>query len=1510
LKRVKGRDGQGPAVFLSAFGKHPGWDDHIEDIGIETDHLAALKQLLYVQGIGGTIDSGAWDNLTDSQRAEGFRHVFVCRTPRDVVAGRLWSSTDGKGRTRYPMVVCAQCVGLPLRWVVHTILPRLEALQEQCASVATAGDVIAITDQAREECRELAAGTDAGEADFVVSPRTLGQLAGRPEMGPDHQGLLRILYQIEREMSPYLRGNFAAALRNDELRPIEMRVPACGEMPGEVILQWFDFLLGQLDAGAELWTIVRLDRPWVDLFVGEPAPQQFFCFQASREALPLASEIPYTLEEEFVARSEKLIEASREGKAEQIVVEAEAPAAVRRARGETAALSEKLTSLLRSSSFRLAMIFLAVAAVLLAVLIGAMALWPPAEPPTPPPDGPGMSPADAKAWDTLCGTFYEWFGSFLGDLDADRLERWKQDEHLRKHVVPSLEGIQAGTLKLDPRQLAGVVGSIRFMGRNPPDSAKSPEVIEKTRQALAIVQDVEKQLSPQGWATLKRLKDLSVEYGDRGWLKPSSYLASVAGQVKPSADLASKVDRVIAAAAKVEALEQSWDAVEKQAEQLEKAGAGHPLLAMFRRYALVETRTEAGEGSESDLEDMAKRLRKVRACGRPLVGYVRPGWQDRLDMAMVREEPPVTVPSDANDLKGGQLFEGWLAAIQSEKYQRLGAALDPRDEAWKQAQQGTFAAISGTVRKLRDEHKDANAPALAGKLKGLREEYRAICSLSWDRRNKEKIEQEMLAFAAKATGLNEKANEILLGNIGGVAAYIESLPSTISTTSPTINRYWQERLKDITKIKALAALRAGEKKLRADLSALEGELPTDLADKGGERNWIRELTGPDGALIARREQILGKALGSLAWEDNAIARGAEFEAKWKALRGEFDRWREEAAELLAAFSAIKAALDAGASLDEKPKGSDATVGAIYARWRGRAIWKDPRLTGVFESVTKRLDALADIARLTDRGRLLREAGEAFGGRFEAARAAWRRLAALPRPWPADSREFGEEIRAHRSLAAAYALLKDADRKKQLQEELIAETRRRWEAYVEARKQPSEIEEAVESMKDYHLDPAGTGRLKPINQFRLSLYHFRRKVLGSPLADDAAAKREIRGFLAAVSRLPGGVGSKEPVAGFVAEMARITAAEDSGADLAKAGPGVSLAGVKATVADDGSHVRYAWTTGGGERHWLRFARVEPKGRKASYLCTTELPVGLFIDAVTSMKKWPDVERLLCGGSESMKSEERFGPQTWRWRRGAEGIERTELWHPLPRGYEGKEKLFYFDGAKIGKPGAKHPVQYVPPAAAVYFARMLGCRLPTPQEWARARAEQGGGGGAGPANLRDQTWKRQKDHVHGLVSGGQIGGFVDGYYPDSGVFWPKDVKTRDERQEAKALPGDDGTLWFAAVDSDKAATFHHLVGNVAELVCEAAEEMEELKVRSAADAERFFQAKADRFRVIGGSALSPPAIRPETPARLAAKEAAFGYSDVGFRLAFTAPAESLGVRLRRLLTARGYLTGPTK
>jgi hypothetical protein len=78
-------------AYVGAFGKHPGWDDHIDDIGLETEYLTELKRCLYIEGIGGNIDSGAWQRLETELHAQPFEHQFVWLRGDDILVG----GTDG-----------------------------------------------------------------------------------------------------------------------------------------------------------------------------------------------------------------------------------------------------------------------------------------------------------------------------------------------------------------------------------------------------------------------------------------------------------------------------------------------------------------------------------------------------------------------------------------------------------------------------------------------------------------------------------------------------------------------------------------------------------------------------------------------------------------------------------------------------------------------------------------------------------------------------------------------------------------------------------------------------------------------------------------------------------------------------------------------------------------------------------------------------------------------------------------------------------------------------------------------------------------------------------------------------------------------------------------------------------------------------------------------------------------------------------------------------------------------
>lgn len=303
----------GPVTCVAAFGKHPGWDDHVDDMGLETDLLVATKRQLYVEGIGGNIDSGAWERLAEDQRLPGFDHVFFWRAAgigaSRLIVGRFWSSRDGKGRTRYPMVVCAQCEGSDA-WAAAKVLPVLERLKGECERASSANTVRAAVEAAGAEVAAAAAAQ--GDTRTEARPGLMAFLASRPEMGEGSMGLLRILYQVDREMAAYRgpAGGSGGRTRSVDLRPQHLRVPACADTPGDVAATWLAFLARQLDPASSALVLVPLGQPWADVIVGEPTGAQFFCIRAGQKSIPLTSDIPYTLDGDFLSRAGSLIRAS------------------------------------------------------------------------------------------------------------------------------------------------------------------------------------------------------------------------------------------------------------------------------------------------------------------------------------------------------------------------------------------------------------------------------------------------------------------------------------------------------------------------------------------------------------------------------------------------------------------------------------------------------------------------------------------------------------------------------------------------------------------------------------------------------------------------------------------------------------------------------------------------------------------------------------------------------------------------------------------------------------------------------------------------------------------------------------------------------------------------------------------------------------------------------------------------------------------------------------------------
>jgi formylglycine-generating enzyme required for sulfatase activity len=304
----------GRYVGLAAFGKHPGWDDHVEDLGLETDSLIIAKTLFYVNGIGGQIDSGAWERLDAAQQLPGFKHVFLWQRSGQFLIGRLWSSSDGKGRKRYPMVLCLHYIGVTLGWALKQALPALAELEGALARTNSPDDVRSALNRKRVELRDSLVSAQVQGEYAPVSPEALHNIF-QNSSGTNREGFLRVLYQGQSQLAGFAPGRFNARTQTAGFRAQQIRVPASGANPEQTLLFWTRFFFTQVDSAVPLLLTLPLEANWLDATAGEPESHEFFCLRASPKSVPLVSEVPYTLDDAFRSGATTFLERFQRGEA-------------------------------------------------------------------------------------------------------------------------------------------------------------------------------------------------------------------------------------------------------------------------------------------------------------------------------------------------------------------------------------------------------------------------------------------------------------------------------------------------------------------------------------------------------------------------------------------------------------------------------------------------------------------------------------------------------------------------------------------------------------------------------------------------------------------------------------------------------------------------------------------------------------------------------------------------------------------------------------------------------------------------------------------------------------------------------------------------------------------------------------------------------------------------------------------------------------------------------------------
>ncbi len=303
----------GPGLHLAAFGKHPGWDDHIDDVGIDTERLAWVKNALYIEGISQNIDSAGWEQLNEQQRLAAFDHRFLWRWQGEAAVGLMWSSSDGKGRKRYPMVVCLTGTSVPPGWLCETGMPALVRLREQCQAATTAQ---AVRDAVAKVNQQLAEAVAGGVAPGVPDPDAdlLAKMAERAQVAAERIGIDRVLYEIDQKMVNFRAGSPKTRTRSIDMSARQFRVPLVGgdstSLP--TVRAWQAVVLDLLGTEAALSAgvlgIEATTGRHADVIVGQPVARNFFCLRASQSVEPMTTDIPFGIDAACEASIGKSIE--------------------------------------------------------------------------------------------------------------------------------------------------------------------------------------------------------------------------------------------------------------------------------------------------------------------------------------------------------------------------------------------------------------------------------------------------------------------------------------------------------------------------------------------------------------------------------------------------------------------------------------------------------------------------------------------------------------------------------------------------------------------------------------------------------------------------------------------------------------------------------------------------------------------------------------------------------------------------------------------------------------------------------------------------------------------------------------------------------------------------------------------------------------------------------------------------------------------------------------------------
>ena len=1113
--------------------------------------------------------------------------------------------------------------------------------------------------------------------------------------------------------------------------------------------------------------------------------------------------------------------------------------------------------------------------------------------------GPGFAEADRQRWEALCDHHLAWFDRFATAVDY-------QDKAVLEDVglggvVSELDAARRHT----PQDIAGQAGvAISQLRDDPPKAVQQAEAIEQTRRAHTAIERIHE--SFDRWPTALSLREHQAQFRSHGWDRAADLIEqhlqlAPPGGSGPVGDTLRQMVALVSHSAEIARLSQELDA-ELQSLAAHDDPVFQRLIDEVKSLDnpssgdIVPPTASSGERLSADaharLNALADRLRPLESFARRFYDYADSGRYAQLNHADFRARGRAYALLEDDGSDADAIFRAWLT--ECDRYRAVEDDWRPK---WAEPQRKALAEIEAAAGPLHaadhplSKSIDARLEKLGARIDTLLDQPLVSGAQHELQREREAIDRDL---AELTSAVSQAGRQVDAGQMIASLREPSSGLGEPAWRSDAVDARWdaeRQRLADRLERRGdRAAIEAALVEIRGQLLALidpssENALPSaprfsPLSDQASHAPLFAALNR---YAAAGREAALSRVLANGLPVDDRV---------WPTLLAkQQDRYR--AAEALAdearhcdrvwrlALPLDDPTLPGHAG--EPPLGGGEAFADRVEAWSDGAPWGDPGVAEAGQPIREQIAYLRAIDR-EDNPEVLRHLIEE-APESAAAFAAWRRWTVSASASPTTAAELDDRLTLHQRIRghAAHIQTSDPQRGEELKAELAATGRRQWLAAFLSVNDAAEIASIAGRSEAWEIE---ADELPTEARFNLLLYRTRAslaKIQQEP-GRDAEVLTLAQAFLARARPM-------EDHPEVAALLESLDAAADPAADhrehLTQAGP--AQVGWELLPGPDTGVVAFRqapWT--------LTFVRIDPPRGPSFYFCTTELSVGLAVEATSDAKTRKEWAGLLPDADDG---DTRKGPRAWTF-----GSEPGGPAWDINAGRWLVDQGGYPAGLTPSPPNPRHPVNYVGAEAAAYLAARLGCRLPTIEQWHTAFAAYPVPAGVLP-NLRDTTWARHAEHRRTLINSGA----TDVAWANSDVFRPAGGPPGDPA--ADSHPINDGELWFKPAT---AATPHpeHLVGNIAELVTAGPVDPTPLldrevpmPVRRAAFRDRHKHG----FAVLGDSALSPASGRPDEPKPFNVFTGARGYADVGVRLVFVAPKLSPARQARALLEAQPFLTG---